>query len=147
MTMLCAARFTPVRRGHAVPSVPIQEFPFMRLFPMALLPVLLLTPCIAFAHAHLKTAIPASGSSSPTPPQQVAITFTEGIEPDFSTIEVQTAAGAHVEDGKPHVAPGDNTQFIIGLKPLQPGVYTVTWHATAVDTHRSQGNFTFTVAQ
>ena len=107
--------------------------------------LLLLAPATAFAHAHLKTAIPAAGTSTPTPPQHVAITYTEGVEPDFSTIEVQNSAGIHLEDGKAHIAPGDNTQLIIGVKPLPPGTYTVTWHVTAVDTHKTQGSFTFTV--
>jgi methionine-rich copper-binding protein CopC len=108
--------------------------------------LLLLAPVTALAHAHLKTSIPAAGTTSPTPPPQLAITYTEAVEPDFSTIEVQNAAGTHVEDGKAHTAPGDTAQLVIGLKPLQPGTYTVTWHATAVDTHKTQGTFTFTVA-
>jgi methionine-rich copper-binding protein CopC len=32
------------------------------------------------------------------------------------------------------------------LKPLTPGVYTVTWRAVSVDTHVTTGDFKFTVA-
>lgn len=33
----------------------------------------------------------------------------------------------------------------IGLNPLPPGTYTVKWHVVSVDTHPSQGIFTFDV--
>jgi hypothetical protein len=32
------------------------------------------------------------------------------------------------------------------VKPLMPGVYQVHWHVISVDTHRTEGNFSFTVA-
>jgi methionine-rich copper-binding protein CopC len=33
----------------------------------------------------------------------------------------------------------------IGLKPLAPGSYRVRWHALSVDTHNTEGSFSFTV--
>ena len=33
----------------------------------------------------------------------------------------------------------------IGLKPLNAGTYKVHWHAVSVDTHTTEGDFTFTV--
>jgi methionine-rich copper-binding protein CopC len=100
----------------------------------------------ASAHAFLKTAEPAVGSTLQQPPNQIAITFTEGVEPKFSTIAVQDAAGTSVVAGDAHTA-GDATHLAIGLKPLPPGTYKVIWHATAVDTHKTEGNFTFTVTK
>jgi hypothetical protein len=35
----------------------------------------------------------------------------------------------------------------IGLKPLLPGTYQVHWRATTVDTHTTEGNFSFHVGQ
>ncbi len=99
----------------------------------------------AFAHAFLKTASPAVGSTVSQPPSQVLINFTEAVEPRFSTITVQTAQGAQVQTGKPHLVGGD-AHLAVALKPLQPGTYTVIWHATATDTHKTEGKFTFTVA-
>lgn len=99
----------------------------------------------ASAHAFLKTATPAVGSTVSQPPSQVVIDFTEGVEPRFSTIEVQNAQGARVDTGRPHLVAGDD-HLAVGLKPLPPGSYTVTWHATATDTHKTQGKFNFTVA-
>ena len=98
----------------------------------------------ASAHAFLQTATPAVGSTVQQPPTQVVITFTEGVEPKFSTIVVQDASGAAVAAGDVHPQDG-NTHLAIGLKPLQAGTYKVVWHATAVDTHKTEGNFTFTV--
>jgi len=98
----------------------------------------------ASAHAFLKASIPAVGSSVQTAPAEVTIEFTEGVEPLFSTITVQDASGARVDTGGVHIE-GDDTHLAVGLKPLPPGTYRVTWHATATDTHKTQGSFSFTV--
>jgi methionine-rich copper-binding protein CopC len=33
----------------------------------------------------------------------------------------------------------------VALPPLKPGLYHVTWHAVSVDSHRTEGGYTFTV--
>ena len=98
----------------------------------------------ASAHAFLNTASPGVGSTVSTPPREVTINFSEGVEPIFSTIVVTDAAGERVDTGKPHLAGGD-AHLAVALKPLAPGAYNVTWHATATDTHKTQGSFGFTV--
>ena len=98
----------------------------------------------ASAHAFLKTARPAVGSTVKVAPSQVVIRFTEGVEPRFSTIAVRDAAGARVDTGGVHLE-GGAANLAVALKPLGPGTYGVTWHATATDTHKTQGRFTFTV--
>ena len=100
----------------------------------------------ASAHAFLKTATPAVGSIVQQAPSQVLITFTEGVEPRFSTIAVQDATGANMADGAPHTV-GDGQHLAVALKTLPPGVYKVIWHATAIDTHKTEGSFTFTVGR
>lgn len=99
----------------------------------------------AEAHAHLRTAAPAVGGTVQASPPEVAITFTEGVEPRFSTIEVQDAAGQRVDRNDARTAPADNKVFSVGLPQLAPGTYTVVWHATAVDTHKTEGTFQFTI--
>ncbi|MDE1974119.1 MAG: copper resistance protein CopC, partial [Hyphomicrobiales bacterium] len=37
------------------------------------------------------------------------------------------------------------TTMRIGLKALKPGSYRVRWRALSVDTHKTEGSFTFTV--
>lgn len=99
----------------------------------------------AEAHAHLRTAAPAVDGTVPASPPEVAITFSEGVEPRFSTIEVQDAAGRRVDRDDVHTAPADNKVLSVGVPQLAPGTYTVVWHATAVDTHKTEGKFQFTV--
>ena len=100
----------------------------------------------AYAHAHLVSSTPSADSTALSAPTEVAIDYTEGVEPLFSSIEVQDASGARVDTGHVHTLPDNNQRLIVGLKPLKPGAYEVTWHATAVDTHKTAGSFAFTVA-
>ncbi len=69
------------------------------------------------------------------------------MEPRFSGIEVTAPGGARVDAGAAHLAGSDDRHLAVGLGPLQPGTYTVRWHATAVDTHRTEGSFRFTLAR
>lgn len=73
--------------------------------------------------------------------------FTKGVEPLFSTIEPREANGASVSTGQPHVAPDNNRRMTIELPELPPGTYTVIWHATSVDTHKTEGSCQFTVSR
>lgn len=100
----------------------------------------------AFAHAFLERASPPVGSEVAVSPPELSITFTEGVEPLFSTIELHHANGAVVSTGKPRVASDNNRQLSIELPKLPPGSYTVIWHATSVDTHKTEGSYRFIVA-
>ena len=100
----------------------------------------------ALAHAFLDGAVPRVGSEIPAAPSEVVLHFTQGVEPDFSKIEVQDSTGASVTAGAPHAA-GDPTKFAVPIKTLSPGIYTVIWHVTSVDTHKTQGKFHFTVTK
>ena len=99
----------------------------------------------AMAHAFLKSAAPGVGSTIPAAPASVVIDFTEGVEPHFSVIEVQDAASARVDLGDVHGAADNDKRLVVGLKPLQPGRYKVTWRVTSTDTHKTEGAYTFTV--
>ncbi len=96
------------------------------------------------AHAFMGRASPPAGAELRTAPATVTIDFTEPVEPHFSTIAVRDAAGKRVDKGAVH--PGARPSSIaVDLLPLAPGVYTVVWRAASVDTHRTEGTFTFTV--
>ena len=111
---------------------------------LALLAAVLATPIPALAHAFLERASPPVGSELAQPPHQLTLTFTEGIEPLFSTIELRAANYATVPLGKPYVA-ADYRQLLVDVPVLQAGEYTVVWHVTSVDTHKTEGSFRFTV--
>ncbi|HEX3576507.1 MAG TPA: copper resistance protein CopC [Rhodopila sp.] len=98
----------------------------------------------AFAHAFLDRASPAVGSAVSGSPPALNLTYTEPVEPLFSTVHVTDSAGARVDQGKP-TALDDGRMLSVKLKPLPPGVYAVEWHVTSVDTHKTEGHFTFTV--
>jgi copper resistance protein C len=96
----------------------------------------------AQAHAFLDHASPLVGSTVPAAPHEVALTFTQNLEPAFSSVEVIDSSGARVDQGKAAVS-GNTMQ--IGLKTIGPGTYRVRWHALSVDTHSTEGSFTFHV--
>jgi len=96
----------------------------------------------ARAHAFLDHATPLVGSTVASAPHEVVLTFTQNLEPAFSTVEVTDGNGARVDQGKASVS--GNTMRI-GLKATGPGNYKVNWHALSVDTHTTQGAFTFHV--
>jgi methionine-rich copper-binding protein CopC len=99
----------------------------------------------AMAHAFLESASPRVGSAVPAAPAEVVLTFTQGIEPAFSRIEVLDASGTSVQAGAAHTEGGDPTKFGVALGKVGAGVFTVIWHVTSVDTHKTQGKFHFTV--
>ncbi len=99
----------------------------------------------ARAHAFLDHASPAVGSTVATAPATVTIWYTEDLEPAFSRMTVTNAAGQQVDLGNAHVPPGHPDELQVGLKRLPPGTYHVSWHVVSVDTHPTQGTFTFRV--
>jgi methionine-rich copper-binding protein CopC len=99
----------------------------------------------AKAHAFLDHASPAVGSSVPTGPTVVTLWFTQDLEPAFSNVTVTDQAGQRVDLGNAKIPPGSPAELQIGLKPLPPGTYLVSWHVVSVDTHPTEGTFTFEV--
>ena len=108
--------------------------------------ILVASAATAFAHAWLQSAIPPVDSTVIQAPTEITIAFTGAIEPRFSTVEVTNDSAERVDDAQPRPTPGDTTRLSVGLRNLQPGTYTVAWHATSVDTHRTDGTYRFTVA-
>lgn len=96
----------------------------------------------AFAHAFLDHASPGAGATLAAPPKEIALNFTEKLEPHFSGITVTDT------DGRDEEAAGaviDGSSVTVALKPLTPGTYHVNWHAVSLDTHRTEGAYSFTV--
>lgn len=116
--------------------------------PRILAPLLLvcLSGTPAFAHAFLAHAVPAVGAALPTAPPALTLTYTEPVEPLFSRVTVEDSAGASVVAGAVTASDGGRT-LTVPLKPLAAGRYQVDWHIVSVDTHRTEGHFTFTVGR
>jgi len=98
----------------------------------------------AEAHAFLDHAEPRVGSTVSTAPREVVLTYTQNLEPAFSSIEVSDANGTRVDLGKPRISGG---VMRVGVKQLPPGTYKVRWQVLSVDTHTTEGRFTFHVGQ
>jgi copper resistance protein C len=98
----------------------------------------------AEAHAFLDHAEPRVGSTVPAAPRELSLSFTQKLEPAFSSVEVTDANGARVDLGRPSVSA---SVMRVRLKPLSAGTYRVRWHVLSVDTHTTEGSFTFQVGQ
>lgn len=105
----------------------------------ALFAALIATP--AFAHAFLKHASPGAGQNLAAP-KEIALSFSEKLEPSLSGASVMDAAGHDLSGLSATVK---DAAITVALPPLKPGLYHVTWHAVSVDSHRTEGGYTFTV--
>jgi methionine-rich copper-binding protein CopC len=112
---------------------------------LGIIPLLLLFATgEAAAHAFLDHAEPRVGNKVASAPREVTLWFTQKLEPSFSTITVTDAAGQRVDTGKTRVS---GTQMSVSLRPGGTGTYHVNWRVLSVDTHRTDGSFTFQVGQ
>ncbi|HZP87896.1 MAG TPA: copper homeostasis periplasmic binding protein CopC [Burkholderiales bacterium] len=99
----------------------------------------------ALAHAFLDHATPAVGSQVHGSPDTLTLWFSEALEPAFSSIKVLDAAGKQVDRGDTAADPKDPTALKVSLQHLAPGEYRVMWRVLSVDTHVTEGKFTFSV--
>jgi copper resistance protein C len=96
----------------------------------------------AQAHAFLDHASPLVGSTVQSAPHELSLSYTQNLEAAFSGVQVTDAKGGRVDSGKPQIS--GNTMRV-GLKALGPGTYRVHWHVLSVDTHKTEGSFSFHV--
>ncbi len=101
----------------------------------------------AFAHATLQSATPAPDGAAATV-KEIKLSFSEGVNPKFSGIELKDQAGKTVPTGSAAIDPKDDKELIVPVdSELGAGTYTVEWHAVSADTHRVNGTFTFQVVR
>jgi copper resistance protein C len=112
---------------------------------VALFAALVSTP-EALAHAFLDHAAPAVGSTVRGSPAEVRLWFTQELEPAFSTVRVLDGNGRQVDRMDKQVDPRDATLLRVSLPQLAPGTYRVVWRVLSVDTHVTEGDFTFEAA-
>jgi hypothetical protein len=99
----------------------------------------------AAAHASLERAEPRPGSRLRTSPPEVKLWFTEKLEPAFSTLRVQDAGGQRVDRADGRVDDTDAKLMRVSVTPLTPGTYRVLWRVLSVDSHVTDGNFSFRI--
>ena len=108
------------------------------LLALCLLP-LLVSPVLA--HATLVKSTPAKGARVASP-KEITLRFSEALEPAFSGALLLDQDGRNVS-GAPVKVNGQTIILMPG--PLLPGVYHVNWHSVSRDTHKLEGDFSFTV--
>jgi copper resistance protein C len=100
----------------------------------------------AGAHAFLDHASPAVGSTVHGSPALVQLWFSQELEPAFSTVKVLSPDGKQIDKQDKRVDQADAAVLQVSVPQLAPGRYRVVWRALSVDTHVTEGDFTFDVA-
>lgn len=101
----------------------------------------------AFAHAFLDHSVPSVGGTVSGPVRELRLWYTQGVVTAFSHVHVVSDSGAQIPVSKPVNDPSDQQIVIVHLgRPLGPGTYSVSWQVVSVDTHTTQGTFTFKVS-
>ncbi len=79
------------------------------------------------AHAVVARSTPAADSVLQQTPERISIWFTEPLVANFSSIQVLDASGSRVDNGDSSPDATDPTLLSVTVKPLERGIYTVTW--------------------
>jgi methionine-rich copper-binding protein CopC len=104
-----------------------------------------LVPLAAAAHAFLARADPRVGSAVAHAPPAIRLTFTQGVVVPFCRVTVTGPAGFGGA-GAPRAVAGDPLSVALDLKgPAPAGTYVVRWRVLSVDTHVTEGDFSFQV--
>ncbi|WP_279571246.1 copper resistance CopC/CopD family protein [Streptomyces hainanensis] len=97
----------------------------------------------AAAHAALDTSTPEDGAVVATAPDEVTLTFTEGVSLGADGIRVLDPDGDRADAGGPT---GSGRDHAVALRPgLADGTYTVAWQVVSTDSHPISGAFTFSI--
>jgi methionine-rich copper-binding protein CopC len=103
------------------------------------------TPLAAAAHAFLDRADPRVGSVVAHAPPTIRLTFTQGVVVAFCRVTV-TGPPGFGGASPPHAVAGDPLSLAVDLKgPAPAGTYVVRWRVLSVDTHVTEGDFSFQV--
>ena len=103
-------------------------------------------PCLASAHSVPLRFEPRPDTVLPSAPAEVRIVFDGDIEPAFSTIQVTDSAGRRVDNADARVVDARYPRVLrVRLGRLPQGVYRVRWQIFAIDGHRSEGTYVFTL--
>jgi copper transport protein len=111
----------------------------------AALAAALLPAAPAWSHAVLLRTVPAASGTVDRPPSQVALVYSEHVEPRFAVVSVTDPAGRQQTAGPPRRSPANGDELDVPLKQIGEGWYLVFWRAISADGHPVRGAFTFAV--
>ena len=96
------------------------------------------------AHSFPEEQHPAAGQTLSTAPSEVRIKFDAPIEKLFAKLQVFDTSGKNHAVGTPQVS-ADGIELSTKLDNLTPGEYTVKWAVVCVDTHHTEGSYSFSI--
>jgi copper resistance protein C len=115
------------------------------IYAVAALAIVMANAIVVSAHSFPETEIPSAGQTVSTAPAEVTINFDAPIEKLFAKLEVTGANGTNEAVGAPQIS-DDARRMSVKVSSLKPGDYTVKWAVVGIDTHHTEGSYTFTVA-
>ena len=113
---------------------------------LAVVVALLAVTAVAAAHGVLERTEPRAGSTVRSAPAQVRLQFTGAIEAAYSQVHVLDGGGHRVDLGDSRVDADNRALLRVSLPALPPGRYKVAWRVLSIDSHVTEGDFTFRVA-
>ena len=106
--------------------------------PALVLAFAIVLPPSSAAHAGLRLSDPLEGVALGDSPTVVRLSFSEAPEPSLSSVRVVDPNGGAHHVGLARRAPDDPLSLLIDVRPLERGVYIVSWRTvSAVDGHTS----------
>jgi methionine-rich copper-binding protein CopC len=104
------------------------------------------TAADAFAHAQVKSSMPAAGEVLAASPDAITITFSEELRPQESYIKLFGNTKKQLNN-LPVTMRDDKETLSAPLPKLASGIYTVKWKAVCLctDHHATYGSYRFTV--
>lgn len=106
----------------------------------------------AYAHTKLVASNPAANATVGAT-SKIMLTFNEKVLPQFASASLVMTGMPGMANHAPmkmtgvssRVGADGKTMTLTLQRPLTPGTYRVDWRAAGADTHRMEGNFTFSV--
>jgi copper transport protein len=117
----------------------------IRLAFVAVTVAALAAPATAWAHAALLKTSPEASIVLNAPPDQVALTYSEAVEPRFAIVSVTDADGHQQTDGRPQRSSTNANVLVTPVHRVPEGWYLVYWRVISEDGHPVRGAFTFAV--
>src|SRR5207253_298945 len=99
----------------------------------------------ASAHSFPESQTPSAGQKVSSPPAEVTINFDAPIEKLFAKLEVTGADGKNEAAGPPQIS-DDGRRMSVRVASLKPGDYMVKWAVVGIDTHHTEGSYTFSIS-
>lgn len=109
--------------------------------------ILVFFPQAALAKPNLDHADPKAGSVIDVPPTEIKVWFTEEVDYNFCSLEVDDSNGKQVDAQDTYQDPNDKTGLIISIPTrIYDGEYTVIWRVTKLSSdEQNDGRFKFTI--